>query len=161
MANPIIEQIMVKIAAALALITVGNGYAIDVSNVYRPTRIDGYGRTSPEDYSIDLVYGDPVRVLGIDAFGTSEIVGWDQPFDMFLNLKPTDANDTPIEQLVEIFSSEVTKKVMATPQWDNLAMDSFLGDQVWFINVDDGVVGKQITIIVRYRVVKSDPYSQT
>ena len=161
MANPIVEQIAVKIAAALALITTENGYAITVSEVYRPKTIDGYGRESPQNYSIDLVYGDPVRVPEIDTFGTSALIGWDQPFEMFLNLQPGDAGGTPTEQLVEIFSSEVVKKLFENPQWDNLAINSMLGDQTWFINVDDAVVGKSIVLIVRYRVLENNPYSQT
>jgi hypothetical protein len=161
MANPIIEQIAVKIATALAAITDADGATQAVTNVYRPETIEGYGRTSPANYSIDFLYGDPVRVPEIDAFGSNEIVGWDQPFDMFLNLKATDAGGTILEQIVEIFCSQVIKKLMATPTWDGLAMNTFLGDQSWFINDEDGVIGKNIRIIVRYRVRKNDPYNQT
>lgn len=161
MPTPIIEQIAVKIATAIATIAEGSGDAVTVTAVYRPETIDGFGRASPENYSVDMIYGDPVRVPEIDVFAASEVVGWDQPFEFFLNLKPSDDGGTPIEGLVEIFSSEVVKKIIKTPLWDGLAMNTFLGDQAWFINVDDGVVGKNIMAVVRYRVLKNDPYSQT
>jgi len=161
MANPIDEQIVQKIAAALALITVANGYQVDVSEVYRPLTIGGYNRTPPGDYSISLISEDPVRNEELDFFGDPPRIGWDQGEEMFLNYRPSDENTTTaIETTLRIFWADVIKKLLATPTWDGLAIDTKVGAPTWFGDPANAVVGISAVITFQFRVKENDPYNQ-
>lgn len=153
MANPIDEQIILKIVAALEAIT-------EVTEVYRPTTVEGYGRTPPGNYLITLISDDPIRNEEIDFAGNPPRIGWDQSLDMFLNFRPSDGSDVPIETTLRIFWANVIKKLLATPYWDDLALDTKVSAPSWFIDEGNGVVGISAVVTFQFRVQEDDPYSQ-
>lgn len=158
---PIDEQIVQKIAAALALITVANGFQINVTEVYRPKTIEGYNRTPPGDYLISLISLDPVRNEAHDFVGNPPRIGWDQGEEMFLNFRPSDTNtDTAIETTLRIFWSDVIKKLLEDPQWGGLAIDTKVGAPSWFADPANAVVGISAVITFQFRVKENDPYNQ-
>ncbi len=160
MANPIDEQIVQKIATALATISTGSGDQVTVTEVYRPKTIDGYDRTPPGDYSISLISEDPVRNETIDFAGNPPRIGWDQGIEMFLNFRPSDESDTAVETSLRIFWADVIKKLLATPYWDGLAIDTKVSAPSWFADPADAVVGISAVITFQFRVKENDPYSQ-
>ncbi len=154
MANPIDEQIVQKIVAALEAIT-------EVTEVYRPLTIEGYSRAPPGDYSISLISEDPVRNEALDFIGNPPRIGWDQGIEMFLNFRPSDDNTTTaIETSLRIFWANVIKKLLATPYWDGLAIDTKVGAPSWFADPANAVVGMSAVITFQFRVRENDPYNQ-
>lgn len=156
-ALPIIEQILGRVATALAAIKIANGYQVDIESVYRPAALSGYAYT-PKHHGIALTLGDPARAPEHDLSGSPAIIAWDQPVHLDLIHRPSDAATTPIERALNILWADVQRAVMDDPTWEGYADDTTIADPEYWADEADGTCGITVVITLRYRVREDDPY---
>jgi len=157
MSLPIVEQIAEEIKATVETVTIANGYELDIGDVVRPTRT-GITAT-PDNYGVILLQLDPARG-DLDNPGNPPALSWRQPFALDLCVRPSDTVTTPIDRLINIFSAEVVKAIMADVTRGGLAIDTHL-DELQFMRASDGTYeGVTMFIEVIYRVAENDPSAQ-
>jgi len=162
MADTILEQIADLIQAQLQTVTTGNGYQIDVAEVYRPATIAGINRTNPGiGYQIQFTWGDPERNPDHDAlFGTTRLIGWNQPAILELQYRPSKDETVPMQKKLAIFQGDVTQAMFVDPQWSNLVLDTQTLD--WSDALDvQGYVSRVTPFQIQFRHIEGDPYSQS
>ncbi len=156
MSSPIVEQIAVDLAETLEGITAAAGYAVTVSEVIRPRRTGV--EASPANYGIILLQGDEDAVDGA-AVTNPPARQWRQLFQMDLYLRISDASDTPIDTLCNLFACEVERAVLADPTRGGLAIDTQRMARL-FREPSDTYDGPTLIWAVTYRVRENDPRVQ-
>lgn len=170
MANPIVEQIMIKVAAKLATVTTANGYQVDVSSVYRPATKLGINRTPPGSYVVQLMLSDASRNDELSISSNPPRVAWDQAITVDCIYSPSDSATDPLDQVLTTFASDVTKAMFADDAggdnlatkgtWAGLAVTTEIIDIEAFEGETDGTCYLRLTFIITYRVRENDPYNQ-
>jgi hypothetical protein len=152
--EPVVEQIAQAIAAKLATITTANGYLLTVSQVVRPNRTGMLW--TPKDLGVAVLQGgaEPTALTGSPL-----AIEWSQEFSLDLVARVSEASQTPLDQVLNRFESEVVKAVMADPQWGGLAINTELV-RIDYPPAEGGVEGVTIVVAVHYRVREADPYTQ-
>jgi len=158
MAYPIIEQIAQAIKTQLESITVVGGYEIDVTEVLRPRRTGILA--APKNHEIVMLQLDPTRASEYDVTGNPAGIGWRQSFALDLCLRPSDAADTPIDQLINTFVADVTRAMMADVHWGGLAIDTLVDAPQYMQSADGTYEGATVQFDVIYRVAENNPYTQ-
>lgn len=154
---PIIEQIVADLVTAIEAVTTTNNYEITVDEVYRPLTIDGFGRTPPRNYVVQLVLDDPEVDEELGFQGNPPRVGWSQPVVLDLIYRPSDTSDEPVQKTLEIFYAEVVRGIMADPQRSGLAVDSNLSAPQNWVDDGEGKAGKSLIYTIRYRHQENNP----
>lgn len=154
---PILTQIMTNLAAAIATVTTGNGYAVTVAAVHQPATVADFGRTPPGDYIVQLVQEDPEIAEEASYNGNPPRVGWRQPVSMDLIYRPSDAATGSLQAALNLFEAEVIKAIMADTTRGGLAIDTQLSPPRWWTDPSEGTVGKTLMIVITYRHKENDP----
>jgi len=157
MALPIIALILDDVEDAIAAISTDAGYQVNVSSVYRQSTVNGMERLPPGPYVVQMTSDDPVRMEELDIFGAEPCIGWMQPVELGLIIRPSDTSTTPIDTALNQFWADVVRAVMADPQWSQRAIDTTVGaPQDW--TGPNGEVGRTAIMQISYRVKEADPY---
>jgi hypothetical protein len=152
MADPVIEDIAEALQTTLEGITTANGYTRDVADVIRQSRF--YAQSVP-DFSIVLWQTRRDRTDPVE--GNGQRLNWDQRFDLFCVLRPTDQSETPQDRLMNLFVADVEKCLAADRTFGSKAIDSWV-ESVQSIEDEEGKnIGAVITLLVQYRVQDADP----
>jgi len=158
MANTILNQIVDNLKTALAAISTGSGYETTVESVYEPLTVEGYSKPPMLSYQIQLTLTDPERNEEMDLVGNPPRIGWNQPMEMFLIYRPSDAATTPIRTVLNKFWADVIKATYLDPQRGGLALNTEITAPTWFLNEDDGIVGISCEVVIQYRHKENNPY---
>lgn len=118
---PLVERIALAIAAKLATInrsvldptTSLPVYNNDVSQVVRPRRSGG-GYT-PQDRGICLLQGDADVVDTLT--GNPPILVVEQTFSLDLVVSVSEADEDPVDTVVNLFATDINRAMMADTQW--------------------------------------------
>lgn len=152
---PIKEQIVQAVAAALATISVKNGYQVNVTEVQRP-RITGEG-FAPENLGIAIYQCADEAADDYNKCGNPAAIGRTLSIRLDLILRLSEKDARPMQQVLNFMESDVRKAVMQDPQWGGLAIDTRLGDSEYF-GESTGAEGIAQMIEIAYCVSLNDPY---
>lgn len=158
MSSPIIEQIAVKIKAAVEGVTIAKGCNVDVSEVLRP-RLVGIP-ADPKHWGVVLRQIEDDRTSAEGIGGNPPGIDKIQVFTLDLALRIPEGDETPFDTLANIFEADVTKAVMADVYWDGLATDTAMLPTEFMISQDGTFEGKTLFLEVQYRIAENDPYSK-
>ena len=157
MADPIIEQIAQAIRTQLLTISVDNGYETDVTDVVRPTRIGRF--VDPKHLQIAMIQEDPEPYDDLSYPGNPPGRAWQQRYLLDCIVLSSDRETTPIAETINKFSADVIKALFADPQWATLALDTIV-EAPRMLAEPGGPDGITIPLVIRYRVLENDPYTQ-
>lgn len=167
MATPIVEQIAQAIVARVKGVTKAAGYDVTVRNVLRSTRENlttGNSIASVDDYSVVFAYGSAERNTALGLPGNPPAIAFNQQFELYLVLRPSDDNTIPLDQLAAIFYAEVMQGLTTDAtywvKWGGLAIDTEIEGHEPIVTGDGSYCGWKVTLTVKYRVSESDPYTQ-
>ena len=152
---PIKEQIVQAIVTALEAISLENGYHTDVSSVVRPRRTGE--NFAPADKGVAVLQDAEYREEDADLCGNPPAIGWRLPISCDLVVRHSEHDETPMDQVLNTFESDVSKCLMADPTWGGLAIDTELG-RTEYPAPSAGVEGLTQWVEVIYRVDEDDPY---
>ncbi len=160
MPTSILEQIADKIKTRIAGVTTANGYTISVAACVRPNRSGG---VSQDSYYVWLEQGESPRNEENSLNGNPACTAYDQQFTItgFINQSKDDTGAT--DTLLNEFSAQIRKGI-CTPagweHWDNLAVNTVIGDMDFTNQADGGPSQFKFTLTVTYRTKDNDPYTQ-
>lgn len=158
MSSPIIEQIAVKLKAAIESVTIAKGYNVDVSEVFRP-RLVGIP-ADLKSWGVVMWQMDEDRESAEGIAGNSPGIEKIQVFTLDLALRVSDADETPFDTLANVFEADVTKAVMKDIYWDGLATDTAILPAEAMRSPDGTFDGRTLFVEVHYRVKEDDPYNK-
>lgn len=151
MATPILELIAQELVSRL-------GNVSSATSVERPRR----GREFEEaDHKIVVVQDDPIHNDELSAPGNPPAVAWIQPFLVHLIVRNADVDETPDDQTLNQFKSDVIAAV-CTPanswhQFDGNSINAnFTADRA-YTPQDANFSGVSLLLEVTYRVDENDP----
>lgn len=130
------------------------------SQVVRFNQKEGY---SPLDRQIALAQASNVRLPEMDHAGNPPATAWQVTFSIHCHVKPSELDQTPSDELVNVMACEVMKAITNNQAtWhtmDSLAINADFGD--WEPIEDDGsgLDGVNIPLQVIYRTSENDPYT--
>lgn len=153
MATCVVEQIAVKILAALQEIVAAG----DAALVERPLRIGV--PSSPRDKALYLYQDDPTE----DEGPVGGWLQWLQPFLVDCFVVPSDDSATAVDTEINELRAQVEKKLRETPQWGlpGAAIDTRIEAPVGFTDINGTFAGVRVTAVVQYRTREDDPYAYT
>jgi len=152
---PIKEQITAAVAAALAEISVTNGYQVNVSSVVRPRRT---GESfAPAGLGVAVLQDNEAREPEQDLCGNPPAIAWRLSIACDLVVRHSETETAPMDRVLNTFEADVRKCLMADPTWGNLAIDTELG-ATEYPDASAGVEGLTVWAEIIYRVAENDPY---
>ena len=153
--TPIVEQIAQKVRQRL-------GVTEGVSNVVRPTRLGGF---RPEDMQLHFVQGEKTKNVTLTCPGNPPAIAWNQPFMVRGELLASKEDRRPIDQLRNSFEADIQKALTTGTvgdwcQWDGLALYSEISNATPYTDSETTITGFEVTLLVIYRTLENDPYTQ-
>ncbi|MHC4617212.1 MAG: hypothetical protein ACYTEQ_05605 [Planctomycetota bacterium] len=156
MAEPIVEQIAVKVAAAIDEITVAAGYTHDLTAL-RPKRLD-FADVAPTDCTVLVCQEDDEDNDEISMTGAQ---GWRQTFVLMAVVIDSDAAESSVDTRINEIKSDIRKKVRQDPTFGGSLgiIDTYWRGSAKF---DDGrgLTGVGVIIDIDYRTKEKDPYTK-
>ncbi len=156
---PIIEQIALEIFDRLAAVTIAGGYAIDLL----PDRPKRNGQFIPRHLLALLAQSDCSLAPEANTGTFPTAIARVQTFEIGCFVFPSEADDTPVETLINLVVAEVERAITAPTSWftmDDLAIGAQLGAHLPFPPeaLEQGFDGKSVQVHVKYRVQETNPY---
>jgi hypothetical protein len=159
MSVTVVENIARVLLARLeTLATANNGYNTRAKEVIRPERLGGW---TPKDLQIVLTQGAAEEVPDLSYPGNPPAVAIRQTFNIRCHVIPSERSTTPVETIINTFSSDVRKCVTSPTSWHQFggySIDAeFTGRED--IAADGGPDGFNMPIAILYRTSENDPYT--
>jgi len=158
MATPVSEQIAVVVRSRLAAISTTAGYETTTSGAIRPTKQGGF---QPKDYQIIVSKVSNARVNIYP--GNPAKIERNLQFNIRAIVRPSDADPTAIDTLVDTFAADVTKALTNVANWHSfggLAINAVTDETADYETDGEGAAGYMSTTLnVIYRHPENDPYT--
>jgi len=154
MSTPIVEQIAVKLLAAVDAITVANGYNQDLTGV-RPKRIH-----LESDLNTDKAVIIEQEDANIEEDSTTHVI-WRQGWTLQALVIDSDDATSPIDTRLNTIRSDIEKKLMSDGVWDLDGLGEILLKSAEKFISEPQVAGIAVNIDVLYQVEKDDPYNNS
>jgi hypothetical protein len=152
MATPIVELIAQNIKTTLDGVTIANGY----SNTLIVERRKQNGNEPIRDCLAILFQGDPTA----DENGPHQRIEWTMPFHVLLCAVLPDTSTTSIDARLNSLRADAEKALVASPNRGGYAIDTTIRDPQTATNKNGDVQAVLVTAEVKFRTMRSDPYSQ-
>lgn len=150
---PVIEQIAAALLAVLQSVTVANGYAIEFSEVVRPSRLGGYKPA----HLLCLLMGHEWRMD--EANSPMGVVRRIAPFSATIILRPSDADATAIDTYRNVAMSAAEQALVADRRLGGLAQDLKILEPLTLDPEDGSYTGVVVQFEVAYRHAHDDPHT--
>ena len=152
---PIKEQIVQAVVAALRMISVANGYQTQGVEVVRPRRTGE--QFAPADKGIAVIQDTESRETDEDLAGNPPAIAWRLAIACDLVVRLSERDETPMDQVLNLFEADVRKALMQDETFGGLAIRSEPGPTE-YPGPTTGVEGLTVWLDVVYRVAQNDPY---
>lgn len=158
MPNPVVELIAQELAARVATVTVANGYNQTLS-VVRPS---GTARDVTPDNNRAVIFQDDPEPAEHDVPGNPPLLSFRQTFYVVVYVRPSEAEATAIDTLINRAAADVVKAVRNSVTWhsfDGNAYNAAIGATMQFEHEDEAHDGIVIPFEIWYRHPENDPYN--
>lgn len=154
MANPIIEQITQDLVDAVETVTVANGYNQTLI-VERPVSNDE--AIAARDNLAVVREGNPSKMAQEDT--SSAYIMWEHGYHIDLYAAIAENDATPLMTRLHKMRADVEKAVLVDPYRGELAIDTRVEEPEYWVD-RPGIVGVTVVIVVQFRTLIGDPYTQ-
>lgn len=158
MADPVVEQIAVKLETRVSQLT-SSGYSavFQASSVVRPLVRDL--SETPADKQIVIEQSDTEIDEALSHPGNPPATAWVQTFDVYVNINPSESSTTALSTLVNLYASEIRKAVTDATNWhnwDGLAINTTFG-AIEKSSPNGSFIAVKIPVVVTFRTDEDDP----
>lgn len=154
MSTPIVELITVDLVDAIDNITVANGYNQTLI-VKRPVSADE--QIAPQDNLAVIREDNPIKMEPSDT--SSNYIMWEVLYQVDLYAAITENDTTALMTRLHKMRADVEKAVMIDPYRGEKAIDTRIENPEYWVD-RPGIVGVTVSIMVQFRTLISDPYTQ-
>jgi hypothetical protein len=158
MSLTILETIAVELHRRLSLMVGNTDYGTNVSEVIRPTRLDGF---TPKDLQIVLTQGSSEEVEDLMCPGNPPAVARRQTFNVRCHVMSDEESAETIDKQLSTFASDVIRCVCTGTTWHTF--DGNAIDANWLsredVAADGGLDGVNLPIAIVYRTDENNPYN--
>jgi hypothetical protein len=159
MSLPVVDRIARVIESRIDGVTIANGY----SQTLVAARQTKAGEVTPADGTVIIVQMDASDEPLLEN-GNPPMVTWRQQFAINIYVRPSDADSTPIDALVNLAVSDVIRAVCTPAAWYQFAdsdgytaINAEWGSKQNF-NAENGTLeGATLPLTVEYRTSETDP----
>lgn len=155
MSLTVLDNIQASIVTRLETLKNPSAEQTTVETVIAPPQYDGY---TPEHLQIVVLQGEPELQQTIP--GNPPALEWLQPFRILCHVVQDKDEETPLTELINPMVADVFKVLTNPPttwhQFDGNSINATFGSLTPI--VEGSVRGKEIPLIVTYRVSETDPY---
>jgi hypothetical protein len=157
MPNPVVELIAQELAARVATVTEAVGYHQTLS-VVRP---NGTQRDVAPDNNRAVIYQNDPEPAEHSPPGNPPLVSFRQTFYVVVYIRPSEADATAIDTLINRAAADVVRAVRSSSTWHTFgghAYNAAIGATMQFEHEDQAHDGIVIPFDVWYRQPENDPY---
>jgi len=153
MSIPVKENIALNIEAAINAITTENGFNQTLT-AQRPRR-NNWSDVTPEDGRVIIKQAD-------EEIGNQQVqtVTWAQPFILMAIVRDSDDETSTVDSRLNQVESDIKKKLREDPTRGGYAISTDLMPSREF-SEGRGFEGISVNIVVNYRTLENDPYTQS